>query len=530
MTQSASSKKSEGAGGGFLARLGLSRKEWERANVAPAQDIQPTDLYLYGAGITSAATLLGEGRRGARARQVIYQKWMQMEGDPIVSTAIQLLVTAALGGHETTGDLVFVEENAKVTGSNKKLKTIVDDVARLAPIFNKIAVTMAYTGAVYGDAFARIYTVPKEGVVHVSTDELIRPQLVQPFEKGGKTIGYAITLGEKNFERLDVTQMARLKMPRMQWIPQNGVVEKALKIAITEDDIDETPIMPSMVGGSLLYNAEEAYDNLAASLLGLVGQRWIDSLDEQIITVNLAGTTKEQQGRILAGMKDMLKQSKDYAARAVSRGYPILERIRYLMPVANDKQLATIQPANGGASGRASNITVDDVMVHARLLAGALGVDLSMIGFADQMSGGLGEGGFFRVSAQAAERARWIRRALEDFFNSIIDVHTLTKYGVVFRDGERPWDINFYGSLSALEAERQRTQNDRMQAGAVMVQTMQQLKDMGASKEVLQNFLMTSMGLDEAQAKLYATVVETGKDGGEGDQTMQDEGGDAQEA
>lgn len=501
--------------GGFLSRLGLSRSEFERSYVAPAQDISQSDLYLYGAGITSAATLLGQGRKAARSRQIIYEKWMRMEGDPIVSTAIQLLVTAALGGHETTGELVFVEENPKTAG-DKKLKPIVDDVATLAPLFNQIAFSSAYTGAVYGDAYARVYSRPKEGVLGLCTNELVRPQLVQPFERGERTVGYALMLGEKNFERLDITQMARLKMPRQQWIPQFGVVEKALKIAITEDDIDALPIMPSMVGGSLLFNAEEAYDNLSASLLGLVGQRWIDSIDEQIVTINLESTNKEQQKRLVDSMKRLLSQSKYYAEQAVKRGYPMMERIRYLIPVFNEKQLSTVQPANGGSSGRAGSISIDDIMLHARLLAGALGVDLSMIGFADQLAGGLGEGGFFRVSAQAAERARVIRVALEEFFNQIIDIHTLQKYGIVFKPGERPWDISFYGSISALEAEKQRTRNDAMQAGLVLAQAMQGLKDMGATKDIMENFLEKTMMLDEPQAKLYAKIVEQAGNGEEG--------------
>ena len=148
-------------------------------------------------------------------------------------------------------------------------------------------------------------------MVDLHSDEMVRPQLVQPFERGSRTIGFAVSLGERNFERLDVSQLARLKMPRTQWIPQFGVVEKSLKGAITENDIDNLPIMPSMVGGSLLYNAEEPYDNLTASLLGLVGQRWMDSIDEQMVAVNLESMTLEQQERFVESVKGMLLASKN---------------------------------------------------------------------------------------------------------------------------------------------------------------------------------------------------------------------------
>lgn len=499
---------------GYLARYGTDRKRWEKAFVAPAKEITQADAYFYGAGPTTVATLLGTGTHLARNRQIIYEKWMKMESNPIISSAVSVLVSAALGGHETTGDVVFIEESP-IVHDRPELKKVVANIAELSPLFNRIAYQMAYTGAIYGDAYARIYSKPKEGVLTLDSSELIRPQLVQPYERTGRTVGYSITVGERNFERLDVTQMARLKMPRTQWIPQFGVVEKSLKVVLEEDDIEKTPIMPSMVGGSLIYNAEEPYDNLMAALVGLVWQRWIDSIDEQYLTINLADMPIAKQEAVLNSVKQMLLRSKEIAQETLKSGRPYFDRIRHIIPISNEKQMASFTPAG---NGRTATLTIDDVMLHARLLAGALGVDLSMIGFADQMSGGLGEGGFFRVSVQAADRARVIRSALSDFFNSVIDIHTLQRWGVVFRPEDRPWNINFYGSISALESERQRTRNDAMNAGVILVQAMQALKDMGADKRIMQEFLEQQMMLDEDQAKLFAKIVDAKQEGegGEG--------------
>jgi hypothetical protein len=234
----------------------------------------------------------------------------------------------------------------------------------------------------------------------------------------------------------------------------------------------------------------------------------MDSIDEQMVAVNLESMTLEQQERFVESVKGMLKASKKYAEQAVTRGRPIMERIRHIIPVFNEKQLTNIGPSNGGQTGRAATISIEDVLLHARLLSGALGVDLSMLGFADQLSGGLGEGGFFRVSAQAAERARVIRVALSDFFHHVIDIHTARRYGVVFHESERPWEINFFGSISALEAEKQRTRTDSMNSGMLLVQSMQMLKEMGASKDIMAEFLAKTMLLDEDQAALYATIVD----------------------
>ncbi len=494
----------------------VSASSWRDQNITPSLEIDQGDTVLYGAGTTSAAILLGQGRKIARPRQIIYEQWMRMEANPIVSSALMLLCTAALGGHETSGQLVFIEE-ADGCLDNEHYQRLVDEISRdLAPIFNQIAYQMAYTGAVYGDSFARVYSAPKEGVISVSCDELVRPQLVQAFERGGKTVGYAVYTGEKNFERLDITQLARLKMPRTQWIPQFGVVERSMKSQLTTDDIEELPLLPSLVGGSLLYNAEEAYELLNKSLLGLVGQRWLDSIDEQILTVNVESMTKDQQRIFINSFKNMLRTSKELAEKSLKDNTPVMQRIRHILPVHNEKQM--MQIAGALQSARSASISIDDVMLHARLLSGALGVDLSMIGFADQMAGGLGEGGFFRTSAQAAERARIIRVALTDFFNSIIDVHTLKKYGFVFAANDRPWNINFYGSISALEAEKQRTRADAMNAGGILVQTMQAMKELGADKEIMKVFLEKTLMIDSDLADLYSRLVEAKPAGEEQDE------------
>lgn len=91
---------------GFLARLGLGKKAWESANLPAATEIAQRDVGLWGINATTVASLLSSGLKQARTRQEIYDKWAQMEGDPIVSSAISLLCMAALGGDSASGQMV----------------------------------------------------------------------------------------------------------------------------------------------------------------------------------------------------------------------------------------------------------------------------------------------------------------------------------------------------------------------------------------------------------------------------------------
>jgi hypothetical protein len=472
------------------------------------------DLGLGYDGVT-VSMLLGSGKRQARARATIYEKWHFMAGDPFVSAALRLLVTQALGGHETTGDTVFIEVNPNVQGDKAAEKLAQEIQKDLAPIFNRIAHQIAFNGAAFGDAYGRIYARDKVGVTDIYIDEMVYSPLVQPYEQGNKTVGFIVTSGTKNNERLTVKQLARLKMPRMLYVPQIRALDKAYKVALKEDDPDKLPILPALAGGSFLDAAEEAFDDLMTSMQGLVGSRIRDSIEEYMVSIQQDGMTEQQRKEYKTSLTKMLKDSKDRAAKAIEEKRPILQRFYHLIPTFREKQITQIAGFNQGST--AQSFTIDDIMMHARRLAGALGCDLSMLGFADQLSGGLGDGGFFRVSAQSAERARIIRTALNDLFHSVVDVHTFHKYGFVFAPGERPYQINFYGSISALETEQQHTRETAMNTGLALIGGLSQLRDLGINAEAVTHILSKVMKMDEDAAKLIAKALETAKPPGQDD-------------
>jgi hypothetical protein len=497
--------------------MAAENKGWFKTTFAklfPRSVVQEVDHAGFAnADTLTTAALIGGGVVNARNRQQLYAKYQQMLFDPVVSGAMRLHVTAALGGHETSGDLVFIEPSAEARSKGKGDAPSADEALAkelaedLGPLFNRIAMQVAYNGVAWGDAYARLYSKNGVGVTDALVDETIMPPLVQPYSKGNETVVCVVAVGGKQRERLTMNQMAHLKMPRLLYSPQPLAVEKAWRTKLMEDDVDALPVMPEIVGGSFLADAESQFDKFQAALHGLVGQRVLDSIDESMFTAQVQGMTKEQRQEFLAGIKQMLERSKAVADDAVKKGVPFLGRIRHLIPVWNDKQLLQVQGVNGSGgagSGRAGNISIDDVLFHAKLLSGALGIDITMLGFADMMSGGLGEGGFFRTSAQAAERARTIRVALSDFFNHICDVHLVYKKGIAYEKNKRPWKINFYGTISALETERQRTETDAMNAGTLLVGALAQLKELALDEKTMADMLENTFRFDTDRAKLYA--------------------------
>ncbi|WP_109479096.1 hypothetical protein [Paraburkholderia sp. C35] len=294
----------------FLSRVLPTRAGSNNAISQTEQSDALTD------GLT-ISMLLGTGKRVARNRMQIYLKWIEMIGDPIISTALRLHVTAALGGHETSGDVVFIETAPTAKGNKQKEKIAAEIAKDLSSIFNRIAYTVGFNGAGYGDAYGRVYTEGKRGVVDVYVDELVHPSMVTAYERGNTTVGFVVASGAKATERLNLFQMARMKMPRMVYIPQVRAMEKAIRVHLSEDNLHLLPLMPSLIGGSFLDAAESPYDQLSAALVGRVGQRVLDSIDESMMTVNQQGMTKEQRTTFMTNIKNVLRASKARAEAAI---------------------------------------------------------------------------------------------------------------------------------------------------------------------------------------------------------------------
>lgn len=457
----------------------------------------------------STSILLG-GNSEARSRQQIYAKYQQMQQNSFVNAGLRLHVTAALGGHESKGDVIFIECTPEAEKDPKK-KKIIDDLNHdLKDLLNKNIYTLAFNAVSWGDGYARVYSQDKVGITDLMCDEMVLPPLVQPFEQGSRTVGFVVgTATNSSGVKLSTTQMIRVKMPRTLYTPQARVMQKAFKTAILEDDSSNLPYLPSLVGGSFLEGIEDPYNHLIMSISGMVGQRIQDGIDEALLTVNMTDMTHEQQKATMQNLEQMFAETAAQTAKAVKEGRSLLGKLRRFIPVWSDKQLVQLQGGTG--SQRSGSITIDDVMFHAKQLSGGLGIDLAMLGFADLLAGGLGEGGFFRVSAQVAERSRMIRNAVTQAINDLIDIHLYKKSGLAFSDADRPWTINFYSGISAQQKEAQDTKLSMMNTGGILIQTLAQLKELGLSPEVVKHLLSTQMMLDENSADLVAKGLASAK-------------------
>ncbi|MBV4524377.1 hypothetical protein KVG88_30345 [Pseudomonas sp. SWRI74] len=490
------------------------------AQAATQAENRMAQVSTFDADYVGMEMLLGNGDKPVRSRAQLYQKYHFMMQEGMISTALRNNVQMALGGHETTGETIFLEPKPKISSADKKM---LEELAPIVKMLNDSCHSMGVSATGFGDAYAKLYVVPKEGIVAFDHESILSP-IVQPYVELGRTVGYVVSLGEKMQSRVSPLEMVRWKMPRMGFVSQFRALENAQKINLEAKSLRDVMPLPDLVGGSLLEAAEHDFDNLYAAIRGLVGQRIASSIEEVLLSMNLADTTKEQRERITKNTVKMLTEMKARAEKQISEGIYSTSRNFNIMPVWNDKQLTQVSSIASGASGQ--NLGVEDVMFHAKKLAGTLGTDISQMGFADLLSGGLGDGGSNRTSAMGAERARMLRTSYTNMANDTIDRHMLAKYGKCWPNAERPYTINFYGAIAALEAEKQISAERAMNKAAILVQIMAQLRELGLPQDTVSYLLAKVAEMDTEAAETFAKGLANAKPpvqpgfGGGGDNDM----------
>lgn len=446
-----------------------------------------------------------------RTRQQILTMWEIMQKDPQIAEALSLHVTAALGGHETTGDMIFITPHERVRGKGRRAKELRERVERearhLAPLINRYAFSLARQAIGFGDSYARIYTDDKKGVVGLMNNRHTFPPLIMSFEQAGATVGFH-ALEEEDRERsiakLTPKQLLRVRMPRIETVPQMPMQVWQDKKTLIYDKRSDNPILPAEVGGSFLYPIEEPWQDVTISRAGLNNQQIADSVKQAFLTINMEGMPPNQQKKYRKSIIDMLTGYRNQIEDAFKGGEALYGTKYHILPQWSDKQ---ILQSVGDLSQRNMPLNENLLMLNLRRLAGGLGIDLSLMGWADMLAGGLGDGAAFHTSAQIMRRSTLIRQACIDAFDHLMTIHWGIKYGEYFDSKEYPWQYDFYSDQNAAATQALNNKQNRANTTTVQAQAIQMLKDLGLDKETIQLILEDGMGYDIDLADKIATSI-----------------------
>jgi hypothetical protein len=510
--------------GDWLAdRLISNRLAAQTEQMPSINDVNP--IYEAQAPFTLGTYETKETKR--RHRKDIYTQWQRMSVDPSLSEALNLHVTAALGGDAARGDMVFMVPAVRYRGKglrNAEMRKKVESRRRhLEPLINRIVFKVCSDALRYGDAYVRNYAERGVGVVDIICDEFTFPPLIQSFEQGGRTVGFQ-ALESRDWERaitkLTTNQLVRMKMPRTthvpQWEPVQGIIRARM---LQSNNRSELPIIAAPVGGSFLFEVEEPWQNVHVSLASLNSQQIADSVKQMFLSVDMSGMPPEQQKKYKQGLQQIVKSHESYVREALTGGESVWATQWHVLPAWGEKQV--LNPVGDIAGQRGAPLNIEYLRFNMQRLLGGIGIDMSQVGWADMLAGGLGDGAAFHTSASIARRSVMVRQALSQALNRLAALDWGYRYGEAFDEADQPWDFDFYSDQAAMATEQLTNQNNRMNGLMMTGQALSIIKEVGLSTQNLAMLLEKQAGLTFEEAEKLAKDLKPAAPEGE-------EGGDPQ--
>ncbi len=386
--------------------------------------------------------------RGAR-----YAILHTMAMDPTIHCALQMHIANALSPKLDTGESVCIDS---IDGKPNKM---VDDLrAVLMPYIHEQLNEWAWKTAIFGTCFSRVYGAQGKGITGIRTDYYTHPRYVQKFSKGGKLAGYTT-----NYQGTKQSQEGIKLLPPWYFvsfdIPEfwdNEITEPlsvmGVPVDLSVEDYEEEGLIESQdYGMSLLASAYAPWLDLLDSVCSLRMSRRNAARLERIIGVNVGKLDPERAARYLSMIAERVSGASAELEKQSWLEGSVQTVVNHIIPNSSDKGSLQIDAVQGTPDING----LEDVMFHVKRLGAALGIDPAMLGFGDLLSGGLGDGGFFRVSVQAGSKAQFLRTAIKNGLDRLCDLHIAYKYGKFFTPAEKPWQITFASISSALEQEAQ---------------------------------------------------------------------------
>lgn len=393
--------------------------------------------------------------RGAR-----YAVLRLMAKDPTIDSAIKMHISNALSSKSDTVDSVFISGRE----DDKEDEIVTELRSVLMPIINKDLNEWARKAAVYGSCFVRVHGQEGVGLTNVRCDYYTHPAHIQKYEKAGRLAGFTTTFQGTSAHSRQLQLLPPWTFVGFE-IPEWWDCENLEPVNVGGNPVDLSIDSPGFEG---LVESQEYGTSLIATAYG----PWLDLLDA-LCSLKMSRMNAARLERLIGittGKLDPVRAAEyvDMVAERVGNASYELQNqsflkgnvqtvVNHFFPMFTDKggvQIDTVQ-------GTPDINGLEDVLFHVKRLGSAIGVDPALLGFGDLLSGGLGDGGFFRVSVMAAVKADLLRKAIKNGIERLCEIHIAWKYGKVFLPEDRPWEIGFNSVSSAIEREEQEALESR---------------------------------------------------------------------
>lgn len=407
-------------------------------------------------------------------RQQCYDTLDFMALDSSIDSAIKMHLSHALSAKTDTGEIVFIES---VSDTDDPVVNDLRDTFQRE--LNENLHKWAYQAALYGVCYVRPYIKEGEGVVKIRHDYYTHPSHVKEFHRAGDLVGFCCE-HQRSVEKqgqlrmMEPWKLVPFKIP-MQFL--NSTTEPVrLSTDIFDIDSDafeeEAPVETQDYGSSLILRAYGPWLDLHEALLAVNTARRNSAKKDRFVGVNVGKENPSKAAHYFNTIANQFKKSADDSTkRALSKGYVSTVDTKLFPITASGNGRLEIQTEEG----QVDIAGIADIDYHTSRFCAALGVDKSLLGYTQDMAGGLGEGGYFRTSVTAAIKANLIRSAVMAGIERLFDIHVAAKHGKVYPENEKPWLIKFNSLNTAIEKEEADARESRVNFALQVAGLMQTL-------------------------------------------------------
>ncbi|MCX4030385.1 portal protein [Spartinivicinus marinus] len=404
-------------------------------------------------------------------RTLQYKIYDEMAVDPSIDAALKMHIQHALSATTDTNEIIFIESK---DGQPNQVISDLNDTFR--DLFNAQLHNWAYEAAKYGVCYVRPYGAEGKGIQHIRHDRYTHPLSIKEFERAGLLAGYRSKHqpADQRQQLIEPWKVVSFKIP--QWSnlcshQQHQPSREHTQFNLASDDYENDPVVETThYGESLLRAAFDPWQKLEQASTALSVARWNAGKKDRFIGVNVGQESPQKAAGYFNTIAKILKQKSDHSSnQAMSKGF--FNTINNL-----------VFPVWSSGSGKVDiqtevndvNIaSIEDVNFIVNRLASALSVDKSLLGFTDDLSGGLGDGGFFRMAIAAAIKANLVRNAVRNGIERLFEIHVAYKYNKVYTPDDKPWVIKFNSINTALEQEQAQAQEVRANFATSVVSLIQ---------------------------------------------------------
>lgn len=431
-----------------------------------------------------------------------YDVFDLMASDPTIDCAVKMHIAHALSARPDDGEIFDIES---VTDADDP---IVNDLRQtLKPMLHRELHELATGAAIHGVHYVRAYGEQGVGLTRIRSDYYTHPRFVKEYERAGQLAGFCSahqgTIRRGEISLLPPWMFVAFKIPAWKVAPniEPMRVDQTPVDIENEDMAAESLVETQDYGSSLIETAYSSWIDLLEAIVSLNMSRKNAARLERIIGINTGRMEPQKASQYLNLVANQIKKTDKATAKQSWLKGKVQTVLNHLIPIFGDvKGRLDINSIQGTPDIQG----IDDVMFHIKRLGSALGVDPSLLGFGDLMSGGLGDGGFFRVSIMAAIKAQMLRAAMKNGIERLIDIHVAYKYGKVFLPGERPYKLMFHSISTALEREEQENKEARanLATGFATVFATLDAEFQVTDRRGLMNYLLTNvLKMDEETFK-----------------------------